>query len=122
MEISVASCPPCRLWVEVKTAVHRDEEKLVRLKATLGLVVQTWKQRETKSFFVQNLTDIDRDFTIDHVVRKDWTLLPGANEKQMAGPNVYRFSLHVDKRKTGERDLVEEKTYDAPAIPFKVAV
>jgi hypothetical protein len=92
--------------VEIKSVVHADTEKLVRLKATLGLVVPTWKGRETKSFFVQNLTNVDRDFTIDHVVRNDWTLLPGGAEKPVAGPNVYRFSLHVDKRKSGKRYLV----------------
>jgi hypothetical protein len=105
--------------VEIKSVVHADTEKLVRLKATLGLVVPTWKGRETKSFFVQNLTNVDRDFTIDHVVRNDWTLLPGGAEKPVAGPNVYRFSLHVDKRKSGKRDLVEEKTYDAGPTPVK---
>jgi len=44
------------------------------------------KLRETKSFFVQNISDIDRDFTIDHVVRKEWKLFPGAKEEPIAGP------------------------------------
>jgi hypothetical protein len=107
------------IGVEIKTAVHADEDKLVRLKATLGLVVPTLKSRETKSFFVQNLTDIDRDFTIDHVVRKDWTLLPGGDEKPVAGPQIHRFVLHVGKRKTAERDLVEERIFEGPTTPVK---
>ena len=51
--------------------------------------------------------------TIDHVVRKDWKLFPGAKEEPITGPNVYRFTLHAAKGKTGERDLSEEKIHDA---------
>ena len=107
------------IGVEIKAVLHADQDKLVRLKANLGLVVPTLKSRETKSFFVQNLTDIDRDFTIDHVVRKDWTLLPGDGAKPVVGPHVHRFVLHVGKRKTAERDLVEERTFDGPAMLVK---
>ena len=95
--------------IEVKALVHVDEEKLLKLKAVKGVLTPTVKLRETKSFFVQNISDIDRDFTIDHVVRKEWKLFPGGKDDPIAGPTVYRFTLKTEKGKTGERSLSEEK-------------
>ncbi|HEX3314226.1 MAG TPA: hypothetical protein VHR72_05000, partial [Gemmataceae bacterium] len=103
--------------IEVKAVVHVDDEKLLKLRATKGVLTPTVKLREMKSFFVQNISDIDRDFTIDHVVRKEWKLFPGGKDEPIAGPHVYRFTLHADKSKTGERDLSEEKIADtAPKV------
>ena len=103
--------------IEVKAIVHVDEEKLLKLRATKGVLTPTVKLRETKSFFVQNISDIDRDFTIDHVVRKEWKLFPGGKDEPIVGPHVYRFTLHAGKSKTGERDLTEEKVSDtAPKV------
>ena len=103
--------------IEVKALVHIDEEKLLKLRAVKGVLTPTVKLRETKSFFVQNISDIDRDFTIDHVVRKEWKLFPGGKEEPIVGPHVYRFTLHADKSKTGERDVVEEKVSEtAPKV------
>jgi hypothetical protein len=103
--------------IEVKALVHIDEEKLLKLRAVKGVLTPTVKLRETKSFFVQNISDIDRDFTIDHVVRKEWKLFPGGKEEPIVGPHVYRFTLHADKSKTGERDVTEEKISDtAPKV------
>ena len=103
--------------IEVKAIVHVDEEKLLKLRANKGVLTPTVKLRETKSFFVQNISDIDRDFTIDHVVRKEWKLFPGGKDEPIVGPHVYRFTLHADKSKTGERDVSEEKVSDsAPKV------
>ena len=47
-----------------------------------GFVVPTYKTRETKAYYVQNLSDMDRTFTVDHVVRPTWIRLDDKNEPQ----------------------------------------
>jgi hypothetical protein len=98
------------LGIEVKQALHRHEEKLVKLKIQKGIVVPTWKIQESKAYYVQNLSDQDRDFIVDHVIRPDWVRIGDKDAKQ-AGPGVFRFNLAVAKGKTGSQDIQEEKIY-----------
>ena len=95
--------------INIKIATHVDQHKLVGLKIVKGFVQPTDKVRETKVYFVQNLSDLDRTFTIDHIVRPGWTRLDdkGAPEN---GPDVFRFKLAIEKGKTGEEAVREERT------------
>lgn len=95
--------------IEVKPAIHREEPKLVGLRIQKGFLVPTWKTRESKTYFVQNLSEQDREFTVDHIVRPDWTLLDADGDKK--GPSVFRFTLKVAKGKTGEREVREERVH-----------
>jgi hypothetical protein len=98
------------LGIEVKQALKRHDEKLTGLKIQKGLVIPTWQIRESKAYFVQNLSDQERNFTVDHVIRPDWARLPDQGEKQ-PGPSVFRFTLQVAKGKTGNQEVNEEKIY-----------
>ncbi|MFO0969048.1 MAG: hypothetical protein U0793_26135 [Gemmataceae bacterium] len=58
---------------------------------------------------MQNLSDLDRSFEIDHVIRPEWTLAePGAPAAPEKAARVFSFSLPVAKEKVGVRTLVEE--------------
>jgi len=98
------------LGIEVKQALHRHEEKLTNLRIQKGIVTPTLQIRESKAYYFQNLSDQDRDFTVDHIIRPDWAQLPAKGDKQ-PGPGVFRFTLRVAKGKTGSQDVDEEKIY-----------
>ncbi|MCI0638547.1 MAG: DUF4139 domain-containing protein [Gemmataceae bacterium] len=97
------------LGIEVKPEVHKSEPKLTGLKIEKGFLLPTLKLRESKTYFVQNLSEQDRNFTVDHIVRQDWVRLFG--DETQRGPAVYRFILKVAKGKTGQQEIVEERTY-----------
>src|ERR1019366_3550695 len=61
--------------INVKVETKSDFHKLTGMKIDKGFVVLRMKQRETKAYFVQNLSDMDRTFTVDHVIRPDWVRL-----------------------------------------------
>ena len=102
------------LGIDVKEAIVRHDEKLTKLKIEKGIVVPTLQIREDKAYYIQNLSDRDHDFTVDHVIRPDWARLSDKGEKQR-GPDVFRFVLHVAKGKTGTQEVEEEKIYTAKA-------
>ncbi|MCI0376607.1 MAG: DUF4139 domain-containing protein, partial [Gemmataceae bacterium] len=97
------------LGIEVKPEVHKSEAKLTGLKIEKGFLLPTLKMRESKTYFVQNLSEQDRNFTVDHIVRQDWVRLSG--DETQRGPAVYRFTLKVAKGKTGQQEITEERTF-----------
>jgi hypothetical protein len=117
----VAGNPPfygVGLGIEVKQVLKRHEEKLVSLKIQKGIATPTLQTRESKVYYVQNLSDQDRDFTVDHIIRPDWARL-GENGDKQAGPGVYRFTLHVAKGKTGNQEIDEETIATAKGTSLK---
>lgn len=97
------------LGIEVKPVVHLSEPKLTGLKINKGFVIPSWKVKESKTYFVQNLSEQARDFTVDHIIRPEWTLLDQDGDNKR-GPEVFRFTLKVEKGKTGQKEIQEERT------------
>jgi hypothetical protein len=93
--------------VEVKQVVHTSPEKLTELKIKKGILFPRYQVRESTAYFVQNLSDQDRSFTVDHVIRKEWARL-GKDGVEQRGPDVFRFKLEVARGKTGHQEVVEE--------------
>jgi hypothetical protein len=108
--VSGAPAYTVSVGVNVKPMVHVHEDRLVALKIQKGFVTPTWKSRETRSYHVQNLSEQDRTFTIDHIIRKDWSVID-PKEDPKAGPEVLRFKLAVAKGKTGTQEIVEERVH-----------
>jgi hypothetical protein len=98
------------LGVQIKPMVNVQEDKLVALKIHKGIVTPTWKTRESKTYHVQNLSEQDRKFTVDHVIRKDWTLIDAKGDAR-PGPDVYRFAMDVKKGKTDSQEIIEERVH-----------
>jgi chromosome segregation ATPase len=71
--------------------------------------VPTHRARESKTYFIQNNSDEDRAFTVDHVVRKEYRRLDKGGDQ--VGPAVYRFQIKVAAKKTGLQEVVEERTH-----------
>ena len=98
--------------IQVKAFTQVSEEKLMALRIKKGLVLPTLKHRESKTYFLQNLSDIARKFTFDHIIRAGWVRLTEGDPQR--GPDVFRFELTVEKDKTNQKEVVEEKTFQAP--------
>ncbi len=96
--------------INVKVATTVDLNKLIGLKINKGFVMPTYKTRETKAYYIQNLSDMDRNFTIDHVVRPGWTRLDAKGDP-INGPEVFRVKLEIAKGKTGDTAVREERTH-----------
>ncbi len=105
--------------VNVKVVTQNHGDKLVGLKIEKGMVKVKNKSRETRSYFVQNHSDIAREFTVDHVVRPDWVRIDDQGETQR-GPAVHSFVLKADKSKVGQKDLNEERVFDVPGTYLKL--
>jgi hypothetical protein len=104
--------------INVKVAATVDLNKLIAVRINKGFVVPTYKTRETKAYYVQNLSDMDRNFTVDHVVRPGWARLDD-DGKPAAGPEVFRFKLEIAKGKTGNQAVREERTHTDSGQLFK---
>ncbi|MSQ93837.1 MAG: hypothetical protein EXR98_04690 [Gemmataceae bacterium] len=98
--------------INIKVETLSDFHKVTGVKIVKGFVTRSLKHRETKAYFVQNLSDMDRTFTIDHIVRPGWARLDDQNDPQK-GPEVFRFKLSVAKGKTGQQAVREERSYIA---------
>lgn len=114
------------LGIEVKQVVNTDEEKLTELKIVKGNLYPRLKVRQTTAYYVQNLSDQERHFVVDHVVRPEWVLL-GKEGIAKRGPDVFRFTLEAKAGKTADKEVIEEKTHlgkiqsvkDAPELKLQ---
>ena len=94
-------------------------EELLSLKIAKGVLIPTYRTRESKTYFVQNNSDGERTFTVDHVIRKEFKRL--GKEGDQVGPAVFRFQLKVAAHKTGQQEVVEERTYQNLSHPLPKA-
>ena len=107
------------LGVEVKEITQTAPEKLTGLKITKGVLHPTYKVRESKTYYVQNLSAQDREFIVDHLVRADWALLDKKDDVLKRGPDVFRFNLKVDAGKTDSKEIVEERVIKDKVLHLK---
>ncbi len=98
------------LGIDVKQVVQTSEEKLTELKIKKGNLYPRLKVRESTTYFVQNLADQERNFTVDHIIRPEWVRL-GKEGIEQRGPDVFRFTLDVKAGKTADQEVIEEKTH-----------
>ncbi len=96
--------------ISIKEVITAHEEKLQSVAVVKGILTPTLKAKESRSRYVQNLSDVDRTFNIDHIVRAEWSLLPAKGDP-VKGPSVYRTSIKVDKGKAGQQEVTEERIY-----------
>lgn len=106
------------LGIDVKQVVQTDEPKLTELKIVKGNLYPRMKVREMTAYYVQNLSDQERKFVVDHMVRPEWVLL-GQDGIAKRGPDVFRFTLEAKAGKTADREVVEEKVLASKAQSVK---
>jgi hypothetical protein len=104
--------------INIKVDQNSDDQTLFALNIINGSVKATYKSRETKTYLVQNLSDIDRTFIVDHVVRDGWSRLDEKGDPQ-AGPDVHRFKISVAKGKTAQQVVREQRIHASQAALLK---
>jgi hypothetical protein len=97
--------------IQIKPEVKNTGGKLLSLNINKGVLDATYKERESKTYFIQNESDRDHVFTVDHIVRKEWKRL-AADGKNQEGPTVYQFKLEVKSKGTAHQEVVEERVYE----------
>ena len=98
--------------INVKYLVHSDPEKLKALRIQKGFIMPTLKVRESKTYFVQNYSDIAREFTVDHIVPAGWIRLDAEGKPQQTGPEVFHFTLKTKVGETTKKEVIEERTFE----------
>jgi hypothetical protein len=99
--------------IQIKAQVSATPAKLLNLRIDKGLVFPTLKTRVSKTYFVQNNSDVDRKFTVDHIVSAGWARMNTEDEAEpQKGPAVHRFVLPVPKGNTAQREIVEERVVE----------
>jgi hypothetical protein len=94
--------------ITVKEVQVAYDHALQSVKVLKGVLTPTFKARETRSRFVQNLSQADREFQIDHIVRPEWFLLRAA-DAPLKGPAVWRSTLKIARGKAGQQTITEER-------------
>ncbi len=98
--------------ISVKYLVQADPEKLKALRIQKGFIMPTLKVRESKTYFVQNFSDVAREFTVDHIVPAGWIRLAGDGSVLQRGPDVFHFTLKTKVSETAKKEVTEERTFE----------
>ena len=69
--------------IEIKPEIKAADAKLLSLSITKGVLEATYREKVSKTYFIQNQSDRDHVFTIAHVISKEWTRL-GPDGKNLA--------------------------------------
>jgi hypothetical protein len=104
--------------IRVKPLLRTVPQELLSLKIVKGVLQSEYKQRETKSYFLQNNSANDHVFTVDHIVPQGWKRLD-PNGKDQSGPAVFRFKLDVPKGKTGHEEVAQERIFVDKTLVLK---
>jgi hypothetical protein len=96
------------LGTEVEPVAKRDPDRLTKVKIAKGILHQTTKIRESKSYNIKNRSEHDRTVLLEHPFRPDFALVSKDKPAERAR-DVYRFELKVPAGKSDSREIIEEK-------------
>ncbi len=101
--------------IEIRPEVKGTGPKLLSLGIRKGVLEATYNEKESKTYFIQNQSERDHSFTVNHIIRKDWTRLVGGEgegeKKNQVGPAVYTFKVEVKSKKTAHQEVVEQRVF-----------
>ena len=82
------------LGTEVEPIVKNQPERLTKVKINKGIIYQTTRIREEKTYNVKNRSEHDRVVLVEHPYRADFNLVSKDKPAERAR-DVYRFELKV---------------------------
>jgi hypothetical protein len=97
--------------IQVKTVIKASTPEMLSLKIEKGVLQGKFKQHQSKAYFIQNASERDHTFTVDHLIAKEWKRLD-KDGKDQVGPAVFHFKLEVKSKQTGSQDVEEQRVYD----------
>jgi hypothetical protein len=96
------------LGTEVEPVAKKDPDRLTKVKINKGILYQTTKVREEKTYNVKNRSEHDRTVLVEHPFRPDFALVSKEKPLERAR-DVYHFQLKVPAGQTASEEVVEEK-------------
>ena len=96
------------LGMEVEPIAKSQPERLTKVKINKGIIYQTTRVREEKTYNVKNRSEHDRIVLIEHPYRPDFNLVSKDKPAERAR-DVYRFELKVPSGKSASEEVIEEK-------------
>jgi hypothetical protein len=96
------------LGTEVEPIFKRQPDRITKVKLHKGLLYQTTKVREERTYNVKNRSDKDRTVLIEHPFRPDFALVSKDKPAERAR-DVYRFEVKVPSGKSASQEIVEEQ-------------
>ncbi len=96
------------LGTEVEPVAKAVPERLTKVKLNKGLLYQTTRVREEKTYNLKNRSEHDRTVLIEHPYRADFSLVSKDKPAERAR-DVYRFEVKLPAGETASREIIEEK-------------
>jgi len=96
------------LGTEVEPVAKRQPDRLTKVKLNKGILYQTTRVREEKTYNLKNRSEHDRTVLIEHPFRADFSLVSKDKPAERAR-DVYRFEVKLPAGQTASREIVEEK-------------
>ena len=96
------------LGTEVEPIAKTPPQRLTKVKINKGIIYQTTRVREEKTYNVKNRSEHDRVVLIEHPYRADFNLVSKDKPAERAR-DVYRFELKVPSGQSASEEVIEEK-------------
>jgi len=96
------------LGTEVEPVAKKQPDRITKVKINKGIVYQTTKVREEKTYNLKNRSEHDRTVLIEHPFRADFSLVSKDKPLERAR-DVYRFEVKLPAGQTATQEVVEEK-------------
>ncbi len=96
------------LGTEVEPVAKRQPDRLIKVKVNKGILYQTTKVREEKTYNLKNRSEHDRTVLIEHPYRPDFHLVSKDKPAERAR-DVYRFEVKLPAGQTASEEVIEER-------------
>jgi hypothetical protein len=96
------------LGTEVEPIAKSQPDRLTKVKINKGILEQTTKVRQEKTYNLKNRSEHDRVVLIEHPFRPDFTLVSKDKPAERAR-DVYRFEIKLAAGQTASQEIIEEK-------------
>jgi len=103
------------LGTEVEPVAKRQPDRLTKVKLNKGILYQTTRVREEKTYNLKNRSEHDRTVLIEHPFRADFSLVSKDKPAERAR-DVYRFEVKLPAGQTASREIVEEKDVNTTVV------
>lgn len=97
------------LSMSVDTKRDTTYERVRRVRIARGVMFHSSEEREIRTYTIRNEDPAARTLVIEHPVRRDWKLAPGAPKPDETTSDYYRFRATVEPKKTATLTVTEIK-------------
>jgi hypothetical protein len=98
------------LGTEVEPVAKRQPDRITKLKINKGIITQTNKVREEKTYNLKNRSEHDRTVLIEHPYRPEFAITSKDKPAERAR-DVYRFEVKLAAGQTASQEVVEEMEF-----------